>query len=81
MIIVRVGLARDQALSGGSLQQSSHRGGASSFGFRQSRPPYAGQSLAVEITQFIETDDGMSERVSPIELKGKPASISSSPKV
>lgn len=70
MIIVRVGLARDQALSGGSAEQSgipSQRG--MSFGFRQSRPPYLGQSLAVEITQFIETDHDASEAATPIELK------------
>lgn len=70
MIIVRVGLARDRSLSGGSGQQSgfsSNRG--PSLGFRHSRQAYPGQSLAVEISQFIETDDGMSENVTPIELK------------
>ncbi|KIP01634.1 hypothetical protein PHLGIDRAFT_112895 [Phlebiopsis gigantea 11061_1 CR5-6] len=82
MIIVRVGLARDQALSGGSAQQhTSTRAGGSSFGFRQSRPPYGAPSLAVEITQFIETDDGASDRASPLALKPKSSSISSAQKV
>ena len=84
MIIVRVGLARDHSLSSRSthsVQQSglplSHRssfgggisGGGGGGGGRHSRPPYNGQSLAVEITQFIETDGDDDVDVTPIELK------------
>ena len=65
MIIVRVGLAREQSsLSGGSSNR-----GPSSFGFHHSRPPYSGMSLAVEITQFIETDNGPTESAGDIPLK------------
>lgn len=76
MIIVRVGLAREQARSVPSGEHSgfgSGRGVGSSFGFRQSRPPYGQRSLAVEITQFIETDGGVTEGndTTPIELKAK----------
>ena len=74
MIIVRVGLAREQGLSRGSLTADpsalgSYRG---SLGFRHAPPRDHGQSLAVAITQFIETDSGSSpENVDgmSIELK------------
>ncbi|EKM53110.1 uncharacterized protein PHACADRAFT_259285 [Phanerochaete carnosa HHB-10118-sp] len=72
MIIVRVGLAREQGLSAQSGEQSgSHRVPGSSFGFRPSRPQYGQTSLAVEITQFIETDGDVTEDTLPIELKAK----------
>lgn len=69
MITVRVGLARDQAISA-----QAARPGAESLGFRESRPPYGSQSLAVEITHFIETDDHTSDNsavISPGEIKAQ----------
>lgn len=73
MIIVRVGLAREQHLSGQSGEQSGQRGAGSSFRFRATRPPYGQTSLAVEITQFIETDGDVTESPDAlaIELKAQ----------
>ena len=76
MIIVRVGLAREQARSVQSGEQSgfsgSNRGAGASFGFRHTRPPYGQPSLAVEITQFIETDGDITEDIdTPVELKAR----------
>jgi hypothetical protein len=80
MIIVRVGLTRERALSGGATDQSAYA--SHPLGFRHSRPPYSGPSLAVEITQFIETDGDMSENTDAvaIELKMKPTDTESGPK-
>ncbi|GJE93982.1 hypothetical protein PsYK624_101490 [Phanerochaete sordida] len=73
MIIVRVGLAREQLSSptGDQSAYGSHPSAGGSFGFRHSRPPYGQRSLAVEITQFIETDGDVTEGMGtlPIELK------------
>lgn len=66
MITVRVGLASDQRLSGpGSVHQSAF-GSEFRAGFRRSQQT----SLAVEITQYIETDDtSLQEPPSPLSLK------------
>lgn len=83
MITVRVGLASDQRLSApGTLHQSAFstevRAGINH--------PYSryGTSLAVEITQYLERDDGESVQetpVTPVDPKPESVTFSSVPSV
>ena len=82
MITVRVGLASDQRLSApGTLHQS-----AFSTEVRAGMHPYGhplAQSLAVEITQYIERDDGSIQEtpISPNTVKPESITFSSVPSV
>jgi len=70
MIIVRVGLAQtSQTLSGTTAQLgASGQGFGSLSNRRQSREPYGGTSLAIEITQYFETDDPEYHGEVPLDL-------------
>lgn len=75
MIIVRVGLARDQGLtqrgsSSVSRTQTSH-------GLQQAPDGFGANSLAIEITQFIESDgitSSSDSNVCPMEIELKAGS-------
>lgn len=77
MITVRVGLAQEQRFSGGSVQGTTNPSSdrRPSIPVQRSHDPY-GASLAVEITQFIETDESPHDE---IDLKTKPGTLSSGP--
>lgn len=73
MIIVRVGLARDQSLSG-SLGGSSAPRTRNSHGLQHTPDGFGATSIAVEITQFIESDGTSTpseSNMSPMQIELK----------